>query len=228
MEVALKNKTVFPKNVTEILRALSLAHFFSQGLLVGSWVMLLYKEIFKIRYTLRTFDIDFALEITTPTSRNFVDLEKILTDLGYIVVTDYQTGLRKFTKEGLEVEFLIHRRGGRDVPKIEIKHLNVSALPLPYVDILFSFPVVVDFGDYKIRIPSPEALFLHKLIIAQKRKSETKKENDLAQCKILSSALDSEKLHQILDSLKLSGKTRRLMVASCETINFPSQKLDFK
>jgi len=75
MEVALKNKTVFPKNVTEILRSLSLAHFFSQGLLVGSWVMLLYKKIFKILYTLRTFDIDFALEIITPTSGNFVDMK---------------------------------------------------------------------------------------------------------------------------------------------------------
>jgi hypothetical protein len=208
MEVALKNKTIFPKNVMEILRSLSLAHFFSQGLLVGSWVMLLYKEILKIRYTLRTFDIDFALEIITPTSENFVDLEKIITDLGYIVVTDYQTGLRKFTKEGLEIEFLIHRRGGRDVPKIEIKHLNVSALPLPHVNILFSFPVVVDFGDYKIRIPSPEALFLHKMIIAQKRKNETKKLNDLAQCKILSTAIGSERLRQRLDSLRLSGKTR--------------------
>ncbi len=228
MEVALKNKTVFPKDVTEILRSLSLAHFFSQGLLVGSWVMLLYKEILKIRYTLRTFDIDFALETITPTSENFVDLEKIITDLGYIVVTDYQTGLRKFTKEGLEIEFLIHRRGGQDVPKIEIKHLNVSALPLPYIIILFSFPVVVDFGDYKIRIPSPEALFIHKLIIAQKRKNGTKKENDLAQCKILSSALDSERLRRILDSLKLSRKSRGLMATSCEAINFPPQRVGIK
>jgi len=68
MEVALKNKTVFSKNVADILSSLSLADFFSQGLLVGSWVMLLYKEIFKIRYTLRTFDIDFALETITPVS----------------------------------------------------------------------------------------------------------------------------------------------------------------
>jgi hypothetical protein len=160
MEVALRNKAVFPKNVSDILRSLSLAHFFSQGLLVGSWVMLLYKEIFKIHYALRTFDIDFALETINPVSGNFVDIERTLTDLGYVVVIDYQTGLRKFTKEGLEVEFLVHRKGGRDVPKIEVKHLNVSALPLPHVDILFIFPIVVDFGDYKIRIPSPEALFL--------------------------------------------------------------------
>ena len=228
MEVSLRNKAVFPKNVSDILRSLSLAHFFSQGLLVGSWVMLLYKEIFKIHYILRTFDIDFALETITPVSGNSVDLERILTDLGYVMVTDYQTGLRKFTKEGLEVEFLVHRKGGRDVPKIELSHLNVSALPLPHVNILFSFPIVVDFGDYKIRIPSPEALFLHKLIIAQKRKSEAKKENDLAQCKILSTALDSERLHQILGSIKLSGKSRRLMATSCGAINFPPHLLVLK
>jgi hypothetical protein len=157
-----------------------------------------------------------------------VDLEKILTDLGYLVVTDYQTDLRKFTREGLEVEFLIHRKGGRNVPKIEVKHLNVSALPLPHIDILFLFPIVVDFGDYKIRIPSPEALFLHKLIIAQKRKSEAKKENDLAQCKILSAALDSNKLRQFFITLKFSVKTRRLMATSFRIINFPPYLLDFK
>jgi len=228
MEVSLRNKAIFPKNVSDILRSLSLAHFFSQGLLVGSWVMLLYKEIFKIHYILRTFDIDFALETITPVSGNSVDLERILTDLGYVMVTDYQTGLRKFTKEGLEVEFLVHRKGGRDVPKIELSHLNVSALPLPHVNILFSFPIVVDFGDYKIRIPSPEALFLHKLIIAQKRKNEAKKENDLAQCKILSTTLDSERVRQILDSLKLGGKSRRLMTTSCRAINFPPHILFFK
>jgi hypothetical protein len=225
MEVAIKNATVFPKNVVEVLRSLSLANFFSQGLLVGSWVMLLYKEIFKIPYTLRTFDIDFALETITPGPQNAVDLEKILADLGYLVITDYQTGLRKFTREGLEVEFLVHRKGGREVPKIEVKHLNVSAQALPHVDILFLFPIVVDFGKYKIRIPSPEALFLHKLIIAQKRKSEAKKENDLAQCKILSSALDFTKISQILKSLKLSEKSRRLMTTSCKAIGFPPQFL---
>ena len=80
MEVSLRNKAIFPKNVSDILRSLSLAHFFSQGLLVGSWVMLLYKEIFKIHYILRTFDIDFALETITPVSGNSVDLERILTD----------------------------------------------------------------------------------------------------------------------------------------------------
>lgn len=111
------------------------------------------------------------------------------------------------------------------MPKVEVKHLNVSALPLPHVDILFLFPIVVDFGDYKIRIPSPEALFLHKLIIAQKRKSEAKKENDLAQCKILTGTLDFFKISQILKSLKLSGKSRRLMANSCKAIDFPPQKL---
>ncbi|MBI5585623.1 MAG: hypothetical protein HY892_17575 [Deltaproteobacteria bacterium] len=227
MEVSFKNKIVIPENVADILRTLSRADFFSQGLLVGSWVMLLYKEIFKIHYTLRTFDLDFALETITPVSGNVVDLEKIFIDLGYIVVTDYQSGFRKFTREGLEVEFLVHRKGGRDVPKVEIKHLNVSALPLPHVDILFLFPIVIDFGDYKIRIPSPEALFLHKLIIAQKRKSEAKKENDLAQCKTLTGTLDFSKITQILKSLKLSGKSRRSMANSCKAIDFPPQKLLF-
>lgn len=221
MEIILKNKAIFPKNVAGILTTLSQVDFFSQGLLIGSWVMLLYKKIFKINYTLRTFDIDFALETISHTSPHFVDLEKILTDLGYVVVIDYQTGLRKFTKEGLEIEFLIHRKGGREVPKVEVNYLNITAVPLPFINVLFYFPIVVDLGGFKIRIPSPEALFLHKLVIAQKRKSEAKKENDLSQCKTLSTSVDSVRMHQLLELLKFSRKTHRLISTSCEAIDFP-------
>jgi hypothetical protein len=221
MKVNLNSAVFLPENVIEVLRSLSQAGFFAQGLLIGSWVMPIYQEIFKIQYKLRTFDIDFALDIIPPKVSDYLDLEKIITDLGYVVVTDYQTGLRKFSKEGFAIEFLIHRKGGRDVPKIEVKHLKVNALPLPFINVLFLFPLIVDFGEYSIRIPSPETLFIHKLIIAQRRKKEVKKENDLAQCKVLSTIVDSEKLSQISDSLNLSRKNRKLMIASCDAINFP-------
>jgi len=215
------SKSIYPEDVEALLQALSKADFFSQGLLIGSWIMPIYREIFNIHYILKTFDIDFAVETISSKNPKHVNLEKIFIDFGYVVVTDYETGLRKFSKGGFEVEFLIHRRGGRDIPTQNISHLNITATPLPFIDILFLFPISVRFIDYEVRVPCPESLFIHKLIIAQRRTNDAKRENDFAQCRILTNSLDQQMLRKIMVSLKLSGKTQGTIIASCTTIGFP-------
>ncbi|MCX5842564.1 MAG: GSU2403 family nucleotidyltransferase fold protein [Deltaproteobacteria bacterium] len=220
------SKSIYPENVEALLQALSKADFFSQGLLIGSWIMPIYREIFNIHYILKTFDIDFAVESISSKKPKHVNLEKIFIDFGYVVVTEYETGLRKFTKGGFEVEFLIHRRGGRDIPMKNISHLNITASPLPFIDILFLFPISVRFIDYEVRVPCPESLFIHKLIVAQRRTNDAKRENDLAQCKILTTSLDQQMLRKIMLSLKLSRKIQSNIVASCTTIDFPPQLIE--
>jgi len=220
------SKSIYPEDIETLLQALSKADFFSQGLLIGSWIMPIYREIFNIHYILKTFDIDFAVETISSKKPNHVNLEKIFIDLGYVVVTDYETGLRKFTKGGFEVEFLIHRPGGRDIPMKNISHLNITAMPLPFIDILFLFPISVRFIDYEVRVPCPESLFIHKLIVAQRRTNDAKRENDLAQCRILTTSLDQQMLRKIMVSLKLSRKIQSNIVASCTTIGFPPQLIE--
>jgi hypothetical protein len=106
--------------------------------------------------------------------------------------------------------------------------LNITATPLPFLDILFQFPLMLNLGDFKVRVPCPEALFVHKLIVAQKRKNATKQENDLSQCKVLIPVLELEKLQQIIRSTKLGSKTKKAILASCGVINFPPQKIKFE
>jgi len=214
-----KGKIMFPEEVEALLYALHRAGFFSHGLLIGSWVFPIYREAFDIHYALKTFDIDFAVD-TASKRIDKIDLEKIITGLGYLPVLT-MSGVQKFTRKGFEIEFLIHREGGKETEKVDIRHLNITATPLPFLAILFQSPIPVDLIDYQVMIPCPEALFIHKLIVAQKRRQRAKADKDLEQCKALVSGIDREKLNQITAFLKFSSRTRRMIQASCEANGFP-------
>jgi len=86
----------------------------------------------------------------------------------------------------------------------------------------------VNIEDFSIRIPSPEALMLHKLIIAQRRTGrdkEAKKEKDLQQCSVLAEVVRTEEVLKILKEYRLSKDARKFMRVSCETIGIPIQDL---
>jgi hypothetical protein len=225
MQILLRNKDIFPAEVREILQALDSLDFFEESMLIGSWVMPLYQEAFGISYTLRTLDIDFAVKFVYPDRDKKVDLDKIITDLGYIPVI-IQSGIRKFTRENFTVEFVVHRKGGRGNNVVSIRKWNITASPLPFVDLLLSFPFIADFESFKVRAPLPEAFFVHKLITSQRRLGESKKDKDLEQCSIISRQLDPARLKAVIGSLKLSKKTWRALRTSCEAIDFPPQKLE--
>jgi hypothetical protein len=227
MEIKVSNKHIFPPEVIELLKALYSVGFFEESMLIGSWVMPLYHEMFGIRYALRTLDIDFAVKFASHAQPPKADIEKIITDLGYLPVIS-QSGIRKFTRENLAVEFVVHRKGGRDVEVVSVRQWNITAAPLPFVDLLLSFPFIADFGDFKIKAPIPEAFFIHKLITAQRRFGESKKDKDLEQCSVIAGHIDFDRLKTVAESAKFSKKTLKSLRASCEVIDFPPQKLGLK
>ncbi len=227
MEVTLKNRNIFPSEVRELLQALFSVGFFDESLLIGSWVMPLYQEAFSISYVLRTMDIDFAVKFALADKTKKVDIEKVITDLGYIPVV-MQSGIRRFTRENFTVEFVAHRKGGKDDQVVSIRKWNITASPLPFVELLLSFPFTANFGNFKVRVPLPEAFFVHKLITAQRRPDESKKDKDLEQCAAIARQLDPNRLESVIRSLKLSKKTQRVLRMSCEVIDFPLQRLGLK
>ncbi len=99
MLLSISNRDMFPSPVVKLFQALAATAFFEQSMLIGSWVMPLYQEAFGIPYALRTLDIDFAVKFAASDKRE-TDLEKIITDLGYIPVI-MQSGICKFTRENL-------------------------------------------------------------------------------------------------------------------------------
>jgi len=72
---------VLPKEIHALLRSLYQIGFFSHSLLAGSWVFPLYKAVFNIRYALKTFDIDFAIDLISLGSAKPVNMESLLKDL---------------------------------------------------------------------------------------------------------------------------------------------------
>jgi hypothetical protein len=227
MEVLLKNKNIFPAEIQELLQAFFSVGFFDESLLIGSWVMPLYQEAFGIPYVLRTMDIDFAVKFALSDRAEKVDLEKVITDMGYVALV-MQSGIRRFTRENFTVEFVAHRKGGRDDEVVSIRKWNITASPLPFVDLLLSFPFTVEFENFKVRAPLPEAFFVHKLITAQRRPGESKKDKDLDQCSIIARQLDPKRLASVVRSLKLSIKTKKALRISCEAIDFPPQQVGLK
>ena len=154
-------------------------------------------------------------------------IPQVLERLGYTAVQDY-SGIETFLQGTFEVEFITHRRGGAGPLAVVIPPWKVSAQPLPFIDLLFIRPITVIIEDFSIRIPSPEALMLHKLIIAQRRAGrdkEFKKEKDLQQCSVLSDAVRTEEVFQIIKEYRLSKDSRKSMLESCEAIGYTLPQL---
>jgi hypothetical protein len=146
--------------------------------MIGSWVMLIYKELYGARYALRTMDVDFAVHIAHKRSQLRADLKQLITGLGF---TDYLAaeGVQKFAGGGYEAEFIGQRSGGRNTGGfLSVPEWNVTAIPLPFISILIDFSDVAEVDGFTIRFPIPEAYFLHKLIIARKRQSVAKRGNN--------------------------------------------------
>jgi hypothetical protein len=221
--VTIRKSGLFSETLEELLRAMSSAGFFKDGLLVGSWVFVLYGSIYGVEYPIRTFDVDFAVPpVIDPTKSGF-DLEKIITGRGYLPVTE-RSGWRKYTREGFGVEFLTNRRGSRDGVDV-IKPLNITALRLPFLDLLFESPITVDIPNIRLRIPSPESLFLHKLITSQRRIETTKSEKDLDQCHYLVKVIEFPKVTELIRKRHWSRESRKRLMAACEKIGLPFEKV---
>jgi hypothetical protein len=223
VDKSVKDRNIIPAQVQELFKALYSVGFFEESVLAGSWVMPLYQELFGIQYVLKTLDIDFAVEIVRREGRR-ADLESILTGLGYLPVMS-QSGIQKFTRSNFTVEFVAHRRGGREDEVFPIRRWNITAHPLPFLNILLDFTFTADFDDYKVRVPYPEAFFVHKLLIAQRRITKDKGKKDLEQCAVIASRIDAARLKTIVKTLKLSRTSRKAISASCEAIDFPPQNL---
>jgi hypothetical protein len=218
MEIAFTHSP-FVKPVTDLLRELERISFFSHGLLIGSWPMTIYADHFTLGYAFATEDIDFAVEnaVRVPAGRGET-IPEILERLGYSPITDY-SGIETFLHGTFEVEFITHRRGGVALPAVIIPPWQISAQPLPFIDILFIRPYRVNIEDFSICIPSPEAFVLHKLIVAQRRtglNKEFKKEKDLQQCTALVEVVQAEEVQQICVEYRLSRETRKAIQTSCD------------
>lgn len=215
---------LFPSNIYGLLRTISRAGFFDRSVMIGSWVMLVYQELYGIRYALRTMDIDFAVHIAHTRGQLRADLKQLITGLGF---TDYiaAEGVQKFTGGGYEVEFIGQRSDGINTGFLSVPEWNVTAIPLPFINILVDFSEVAVMNGFTIRFPVPEAYVLHKLIIARKRQFGAKRDKDLEQCAVIMPVIDDGRMLQVARAQRFGKDTRRHIAESCDAIGFPLHRI---
>ncbi len=219
-------RTILPEYVREVLSVLCHVGFFERSALVGTWAMFLYRAIHHIFFALYTSDIDMAVQVKYPHKASRVDLEKVLHDLG--AISDFSSdGLQRFLIPEFRIEFIAHNTNSREKEPgiVLVREWNINAQRLPFIRMLLDFSETVCTDDFYVRIPVPESFFVHKLIIANRRRDSHKRAKDLDQCRSLAGILSDEKLQQIVRSERFGSQTKRLIQRSCEQLDFPLERL---
>jgi hypothetical protein len=176
----------------EVLRRLEDNGILDKILLVGSWCIPLYEDVFKGKGhlpPLRTRDVEFLFPIPLDLESD-TDLHALLKDLGFVLTFKGEQGYIVFDHPDLILEFLAPARGKESDKPIPIKQLGINAQGLRFMDSLAREPIQALFGDIRVRIPHPADFALHKLLIADRRQNADKAEKDRTQAVALLKALD--------------------------------------
>ena len=168
-------------NFVEILVRLQNAGALRRLVLVGSWCLLVYKHVYDNAPeipALRTTDLDFLVRepnVNIPK----INIPDILESLGFEPMNDLASGLTKYEREDLEIEFLVAKmRNGESV--VKVPHLTLSAQMLAYMDIANKYAQPVTFNGIELNVPEMPAFVLHKILVQPLRNNEAKKEKDAA------------------------------------------------
>jgi hypothetical protein len=223
MKTGVIEEKLFPPVLRDLFEGLHGAGFFESGILAGSWVFPVYNPLFGINYALSTLDVDLVVQTGARQSQGNVNVERIITDLGFLPVTE-QSGWRKYTREGLTIEFLTNRKGNRDGVDL-IENLNINAIRLPFLDLLFISPITVKLSGFNMRVPCPEAMFVQKLVVSQRRVGMDKVSKDLEQCRVLIPILDENRLTEVMNSRKWSKNVLSKLEVSCRKTGYSFENL---
>lgn len=152
----------------------------SDIVLVGSWVLPIYRQFFDDAPeipVLRTTDLDFLIGMP-PKIRHEFDIPAALSELGFEPEWALQGGYCKYVHPEMEVEFLIPEQGRGSDTAVTVNTLHVQAQPLRFLSLAFDRSMVVRYRGYDIRVPEPEAFVLLKLLVIPRRKDHGKAAKD--------------------------------------------------
>ena len=167
----------------EILKRFHKAGLLNDFILIGSWAMVFYKERFKDwprlnRFVLMTRDMDFLIDSVQKVKQK-VDIPELLKDLEFVVTFYGSKGYMKLSHPDLIIEFLTPERGkGEDRP-LRLSGLGINATALRFLGFLSEKNTIrVPVENFKVTLPHPARFALHKLIVAQRRRNQDKKDKD--------------------------------------------------
>ena len=148
--------------------------------IIGSWCFLLFQKYLPLEpYPLRTQDLDLLIPL--PYKGKAHDLPRLLKQLGFDEGI-HPDGSSYFAGGGLRLEFVSPKTGRREASAAQLPSLKVTAQLLRYTDLLASETMTLTISQgVRVRLPSPAAFMLHKLIIASVWQRAEKQDKDLKQ-----------------------------------------------
>ncbi|MDD4736710.1 MAG: GSU2403 family nucleotidyltransferase fold protein [Kiritimatiellae bacterium] len=201
--------------ICNTLNLLQKADVLEHMVVIGSWCIPVYEQYFKgvpFQPGIRTRDID--LLIPTPLRLiQPVNLEELLTELGFIISYKGDGGYVRFVHPDLMLEFVVPERGrGHDKP-YDLPALGINAQPLQFMDFLCVHLIKLTFGETEIAVPHPARFALLKLMVAGRRDKAVKKENDLRQAtQVIQALIQSNEQKLLHDTFLSMPKKRRVNV----------------
>ena len=214
------------RRVGRILEELALAGVFRiGGVLVGTHAFQCYSSILGVRFAAElglTSDLDFAQEPKSRSHLGEVASPVFLEALGkaeeFLAIPDLDprtptTSWRSADHE-FRVDVLAPMVGPESEKPIRLTRLGTYATPLRFLDFLLEDTLraaVLAGSGVLVRVPTPERFALHKLIVAQRRGSDSrdKIQKDLAQAALLLDILLEDHPQDLGDAwseLKARGK----------------------
>lgn len=194
------------KIIQNILEVFEKERLFEEGVeLIGSWSFQLYQKHFGVQsFPLRTQDIDFLIP-NPHRGKYHPNFIKNLEELGFKI--DFRSDGSFFLWNAeLKIDFITPEKGKGTDRAINVKLLEIRAIPLRFVDLLLEDPITVVEDNIKILIPNPINFCFHKLIIASRRKDREKSFKDLQQAIYTSMILDQNETQRKFASLPKKWK----------------------
>ena len=166
----------------KILLKFHLSGILENVILIGSWVLPVYKRYFNDSPEipiLRTSDIDFLIP-NPPKIGNKVDIPKLLEEYEFEEQFSLLGNYSKFVHPDLEIEFLIPEIGRKRDKSVLISEYKVIAQPLRYLYFIQDHTLELDYSFVKLIVPEPTVFVLLKFLLTIKRKNKSKIDKDIA------------------------------------------------
>ncbi len=208
----------FEKEFLSILSGFNKSNALSHLVLIGSWVLPVYRENYDIgNFQFTTSDVDFSIARPhDPSKTSQPSLHITLTQLGYVPHFSMTDRAEKYIPaleslgNSLSIEFLCEPGRHTDGP-YRIKGLDVVTTPLVYQRILLQNTEVLNYKGISVTVPKPALWAIHKIAISQLRKGEhakLKMIKDLAGARVVVNFIGEPEI--LLISSQLKGKFQRL------------------
>jgi len=180
--------------ISSILKVFHDQHLFEEGVeLIGSWCFYLYQKHLGVEpFPLKTQDVDFLIPnpFRGKEHKGFISQ---LEALGF--KKDFRSdGSLYLWNAELKIEFVTPEKSRGEQGALRIKKLGLSAIPLRFVSFLLDDTIVLMEQGISVLVPHPANFCLHKLLIADRRRNQDKREKDLHQAICASTAAKPNEL----------------------------------